>query len=1016
MDRPLIRRPAVTMAAGALATALLALPAFGQGEPSRQTLGPFDVSGRDFAGYRLPLAPTPGVLSFSAIKAHVWTERPFAAGGRVEPPVQRLLLQGNVEVTLGSQTFRAQRAVVWLKRLADEEAPGERLFQTHVVLDQAWTPLDEQGVGVSASRLPVEAVVQSDERIRLHADVVLDGREEGPLLRQAEEDLARLLRRRLGVPVAGAATPPPAPDPEAAEDLQRLLGGLERAEHRPPIFAQSGTISFQYGELTAVRGEQDNAVMLTGGVSLLYSDPASGRSLEMRAQRAVVFLPPGPVVAVLQNLTPDQLRGIYLEGGVFVTDGEYSLRAPKVFYDIASDRAVVLDAVLWTYHELLRMPLYLRAAALRQESADQFTAERASIANSSFAEPQFSVGARRLTLSRRPQVEGEDRFWVQARDVTLQAGSVPFFYLPSLEGDPRRFPLRRLGFDSAAGSGLAVRTGWGAESLLGITLPGQADATLIGDLYFERGLALGADVSWDRPDLDGLLRTYVIFGDEGEDRLHTGARLDHDGDTRGMAVLEQRWTLDPQTTLWLDGAWFSDETFIDGFFEPLGYSREPFTTGFTLQRRGGNQAITLEAQGQLNDFIVNEFALQTPGYVTQKLPEASYTIISQDLLAETAPGLFTLTSEFSAAHLKLNFHEPTAREIGYINTTLSQAAFGIDPDESIADRLRARGFTEDSVFRFDTRHEIAMTTDVGPLRLRPFVVGRGTLYDQSFEAFSPEEDDEARAWGAAGVTASTTIIRSDDGVESSLLDLHRLRHVIEPSVTLWTAHTNVRRGDLPVYDHEVENILDGSVVRFALEQTFQTKRGGPGRWQSVDVLTIDAELVLTDDAGEASPVGRFFQHRPELGTAGDFAAGRAMWRATDALAFAGGVIYDLDEEETARTSVGVLVDHSPVTSTSVELRSIEPLDSTYLDLVNRYAIGDKYQLFSSASYDVDEDDFRRFSVELARELPALVVGFGITYDNIQDTTSFGFSLQPRGLAPLRFRGIGGPSQGTSFGS
>ncbi|MCH7560838.1 MAG: hypothetical protein IIC67_05645, partial [Thaumarchaeota archaeon] len=215
--------------------------------------------------------------------------------------------------------------------------------------------------------------------------------------------------------------------------------------------------------------------------------------------------------------------------------------------------------------------------------------------------------------------------------------------------------------------------------------------------------------------------------DFGEDRLHTGRKLGHDGDTRGMILFDQRWALDERWTMWLEASYFSDETFVDGLFESLGNTRRPFMTGVYLQRLEGNTAFVIDMRGQLNDFSVNEFALQTPGYVTEHLPEAAFYQQAIDLLADSNPGLLTLSSEYRAANLRLNFTEPNADKLGFTTSFLSQRAFGIEPNESIGDRLRAEGLTESSVLRFDMRHELAMVANVGPIKLNPFGVVRGNL-------------------------------------------------------------------------------------------------------------------------------------------------------------------------------------------------------------------------------------------------------------------------------------------------
>ncbi len=123
-----------------------------------------------------------------------------------------------------------------------------------------------------------------------------------------------------------------------------------------------------------------------------------------------------------------------------------------------------------------------------------------------------------------------------------------------------------------------------------------------------------------------------------------------------------------------------------------------------------------------------------------------------------------------------------------------------------------------------------MQTSVGAVKVQPFAVGRVTFWDNSFDEFSPEQDDQTRLWSSAGVRLSTTMQRVYDSVDSSLLDLHRLRHIIEPNATLWYAGTTVesRTFQSMTRGRHLESLVD-RVWRALGVKTFQTQRGGQTR-------------------------------------------------------------------------------------------------------------------------------------------------------------------------------------------
>lgn len=1002
-------------------------------EPSR--VEPLAITGRGFAGVILPVGVTDGAFSMSARRAWVWTEAPPGVGepGAGDPEVQRLLLSGEVVIRIGVRQFEAQRAAVWLQRVPEEETDGRPVWQVWIYFDRLENATSAASTGLAGPRVPVQAIVRPDTGVALRVDVREQGRPTDQLLTEGERELAAYLRalvggpawaaryeamvaRREGLVDDGPVAPPsvferPAPvtavDPDLAA-VADILDRLPRATVTEPIFSPDGVLSVAAGDVAFVPSDEENALIVTGGVVIQAWEPGARRTLQLDAERAVVFLEPGPIEQ-FGRLSVRDVRGIYLEGGVVATDGEYTLRGPRVFYDVRQDRAIVLDAVFWTYDARVRMPLYVRADAVRQESASQFSAERATLANTAFARPHFSVGAGSVTITREERPGGDDRTLADARHLTLRAGPVPFFYFPRFRGDPENIPLRNVSFEGSSGSGEGVRTTWNLFGLAGVEGPSGLDADLLLDFYTQRGPAIGAEFRWSSPEREGELFGYLVLDDRGTDVLSTGAEIDNDGEVRGIATLAQRWRLTEHWTFLAEGSYISDETFVEALFQDDARSRREFTNRLLAQRTEANQAFTMELKGTFNDFTPNQAILQSRGYTVDRLPEARHQVIAQDVFIETAPGLVSYSSDTRLGVVRLSFTEPTARQFGFTGLRQSQAAFGVEPDQSVGDRLRSEGYTETEVVRFDTRQEATAQLASGPWRLTPFAVGRVTAWDNDFDEFSPEESDQIRLWGGLGMRASTELQRVHNSVQSDLFDLNRLRHVVEPSVTVMTSATTIERKDLPVYDEDVENIFAGSLVRFGLNQTWQTKRGGPGRWRDVDVFVFDNELVFTtDDDGLTSPIGRYIESRPELTNPGEYWTAEAGWQITDAVALSGQNVFDFDLGQNARTSVGVLIRHTPRFQTLTELRYLNAQDSTYLDLAAFYELTPKYRLNASMSYDTDDRDVQRVGGELQREFPNAILGAGINYNNITGETSFGFSFSPMGAQRqgVRVRGLG----------
>lgn len=792
------------------------------------------------------------------------------------------------------------------------------------------------------------------------------------------------------------------------------------------IFAKSGVITLLARDVTVVSGETENAVVGTNGVVVQYSDATSGRLMQLQAQRAVVFLAPGRLEDAAR-LSVESIRGLFLEGDVTVSDGKFTLRGPQVYYDLANNRALMLDAVFWTYDEQRQLPLYVRAKSIQQTAADQFVAKRAMLTNTALLDPELSIGASSVTITRRDQnvraeplaaggatgtagvvggVAGEvgdgsgatqSTTLIAAENITLRAGGLPIFWWPSYTGDPSLNPIKDMRVENKGGSSAAVKLTLNAYSLLGLKKHGEVKADLLLDYYFERGAAVGTRLSWDRPDSKGSLFGYMVPIDGGSDLLKSGTEIVRDDDFRGLIVGEQRWQLDDKWSLFVEGAYISDETFIDAFFEDQGETRREFTNRLRADRLDGNTALTMEAKGSANDFIANEWLLQSQGYSVTKLPEVTYVRQADDLIADR-PGLVSYWSEYRVGALALAFDEIRPDQRGYASTTAAQRAFGLLPGQTYADRLRSIGYFEDMVYRGDTRHELSLNALAGPVRIQPFVVGRLTAYDNDFSQFSPQEDDQARLYGAAGVRTSTTLQRIYDGVDSEILDIHRLRHIVEPSFTAWHAGTNVTGTDLPVYDESVEAIADGSIVRIGATQTLETQRGAPGRWHSTNLLTLSTDYVISSgNADRKSPIGRFFDYRPEYANPGEYFVGDLVYRLTDATAITGGTVYDFDRNQQAMGNAGVILQHAANFSTFGEFRYINELDSTYLNFGGAYELTSKYSLTFSAAYDMDEKAFQSSDFEIRRKFASMIFGVNLGVNEITGETSFGFVIRPYGV-------------------
>ena len=211
----------------------------------------------------------------------------------------------------------------------------------------------------------------------------------------------------LPTPVPGAS--PILPDTEA-----EALARLPKQVQLPPeqvasiaIFQPSGMVSFTANEIEIDPSED---TIIANGRFLVDYDPMGSNDdfapLQLSAGGGVIFLREDTVSdmsAGERQVSIDDVEGIYLEGEVIATDGRYDVNARAIYYDIRNDRALMLDALLKDLQQNHGRQAGVRPGKeMRQLSADEWIAEKATISTSSLMVPQLAIGLDRVTITRRP--------------------------------------------------------------------------------------------------------------------------------------------------------------------------------------------------------------------------------------------------------------------------------------------------------------------------------------------------------------------------------------------------------------------------------------------------------------------------------------------------------------------------------------------------------------------------------------------------------------------------------------
>jgi hypothetical protein len=678
---------------------------------------------------------------------------------------------------------------------------------------------------------------------------------------------------------------------------------------------------------------------------------------------------------------------------VIVTDGQYTVRAPRVYYDLKQDKAILLDAVMYTWEVEERVPLYLRADILRQKSATSFEAERALMTTSEFGEPHFAIAARRVTIEQTTTKAGTIRQKYTSSDNTLRWGGLPLFYWPYLAGDNREVPLRNVGASYSENEGPTVETAWDLFALTGVEAPQGVDLEGRLDWRGESNLGLGVDFEYDVPDMFGELRAYLLPYDTGTDEIGGRRDIEQDGDTRGFARWQHRQILEDNWEVSLEGAYVSDETFLEEFFRDEAYESKPYETSIYAKKQEDLWALTLLGAYQVNDFTAQLATLQTPGYYVDKAPELGFYTTGVSFWEDR----LTWYSDTRLSRMKMRFGNDSPDARGF-NNAQSMLLFGIPNTVPFDTAFEAAGFPADFVSRVDTRHEVAAPLRFDIFDVTPYAVGRVTAYDDSFEDFAGE-DDQYRLWGMVGTKVHTQFSKVDPTVEDKVLNLHGMRHIVEPSVNVFYADTTIDRGDLPVFDQDVESLAQGLGVTLGLRNTWQTQRGGPGRWRNVDWIVLTTNYTFRED--ETDPdfeLARFFDYRPEYTVGGDHFYSELLWMVTDVFAVTGEVTYAQEDfNRVVQWRVGATVAHTPRLTSYLNYRDIDPVDARLLSYGFLYQLTTKYRVGAQITYDFEQDDLRTLDVTIERKLPRWTLRVVASLDDIEDDQIFGVVLIPDGF-------------------
>ena len=439
--------------------------------------------------------------------------------------------------------------------------------------------------------------------------------------------------------------------------------------------------------------------------------------------------------------------------------------------------------------------------------------------------------------------------------------------------------------------------------------------------------------------------------------------------------------------------WVSDATFREAWFEDEFNDGLPLETSFYLKKQHDSEAITFLTTVQTNNVVTSADYLQE-NFEVQRVPQLGYHRIGEDVGNDQ----MTFFSDNTIERVNFNVSGENIGDLGF--KFKKDVRPGI-PSLGLVGQTGLNGppdVTESTTDRGDFRQELDYPFSLGHFKVMPYVIGRYTGYSQT-----PEGDRRRPASSAAGIRFNTQFWNINNDVDSDFWDIHRTRHIVEPELHLFTSAENVTPDDLFIYDEDIDRIYDVSAMQLALRQRWETKRGGPGNWRTVDFFDFNIEanfFANQPPAADLNPTGfrsLFYPTAPELSTPRNGINSDATWRLSDTTVLLADAQYNMDEQNLATASIGMIAERGERTKYFLSLRYIEELDSEVATLAATYQLTAKYSIGGSFAYSFGDSTDIYSSVTFERKFDRYSVLFTAFHDADTGESGFNFGFYPEGL-------------------
>jgi LPS-assembly protein len=513
-----------------------------------------------------------------------------------------------------------------------------------------------------------------------------------------------------------------------------------------------------------------------------------------------VILSNDTVMVASDNAVENDLTGeVVAEGDVTILDHGHIWRGTNFIYNLKTG-----DVRANTFKSF-QEPFTLSGSHLTGTSNNIYTATHAVITTDDYARPGYMIRAKRITIA-----VGQ---YFEAYQATLYWGRTPVFYYPyykrSLGQHPNNWEFVP-GYRSIYGPYLLSAYNWYGNGML--------DGTVHMDVRELRGVAGGPDLNFHMGNWGEAAFRYYYANDQQPNADGLGAPDLSENRQRASFYYEVHPTTNLTAKVVAD--YQSDPLFLRDFFEGQYLTNVEPASFAEVSQLWPNYTLNTMVQPRLVDFFET----------VERLPDVKLSGLRQ----EVGDTPLYYESESSVGYFK--------RAFSSTNSLYYLTNYTLNPGGML---LATRGTNvppaDYSASRVDTFHQFTMPeTFFGWLNITPDVGGRLTYYSD-VDGPQIHTNQQLRAVFNTGVDVSFKASQVYHDVESSLLDVHDLRHIIEPEVDYAYVPAPTRSpSQVPQFDYQspslrllpiefpdyndIDSIGGMNVVRLMLRNKLQTKR------------------------------------------------------------------------------------------------------------------------------------------------------------------------------------------------